>query len=220
VHRRIDWLLQTFSPIVWLTIGWGVSFLPFWWFRNGIIAVSHEFVGDMLFMLYFTAGIILLGGIIWRIVWGLLHRSVRSGLLALVVFVFAWWLVVASNRVETSFYFWLDRRERDGIVTMIEHGQLSPDPAAREYNRRFGEWIKLPAGHEHLSKLNGGDVLVYRASGVTQILFPDYVGILGEYDGYVYRSDDQPPSSPSPTTAPIETIERLDDHWYWIYVDD
>lgn len=67
------------------------------------------------------------------------------------------------------------------VIALVEAGQLQPD----QY-----DGAKLPSQYKYLSA--DGTIRFQKENGVTTVLFFDSVGILGEFHGYVYRSNNSP----------------------------
>jgi hypothetical protein len=68
------------------------------------------------------------------------------------------------------------------VLGLIEAGTIQPNDH---------DHAKLPDQYKYLSE--GGTIRVHQESGVTSVLFYGGQGILGEFWGYVYRSDNSPP---------------------------
>lgn len=67
------------------------------------------------------------------------------------------------------------------VIALVEAGQLQPD----EY-----DGAELPSQYKYLS--SGGSIRFQKENGVTTVLFYEALGILGEFHGYVYRSNNSP----------------------------
>ena len=89
----------------------------------------------------------------------------------------------------------------DNIVELVEEGSLCRDVTGD---------CPLPQEYEHLSK--NGEMWIDRTRKCTSIFFWMSTGILGEGTGYIYRSDDSPP------TEVIWCDEwHRSDRLYWFY---
>jgi len=98
---------------------------------------------------------------------------------------------------------WMNYRDdRTKVVQMIESGELSDG--------------KLPQEYKNLAK--AGKVIISRRGSTLQVFFMTYQGILNNYAGYTYVSDNQGSSSNiDPLGGTDFTVEKLADDWYWVY---
>jgi hypothetical protein len=87
---------------------------------------------------------------------------------------------------------------------MVESGQLKPN----EYGR-----VELPPDYRYLSK-GGGDIMVDTSDGITSIFFYTYRGVLDNFSGYMYRSNDTHPIRDFMGGDWAETT-RKDRYWYF-----
>ena len=68
------------------------------------------------------------------------------------------------------------------VVSLVEQGRIQSDESG---------YAALPPRYRHLS--DGGRIKVFGRGESVSVLFFNSLGILGEYSGYIYRSDDTPP---------------------------
>lgn len=75
---------------------------------------------------------------------------------------------------------WSDYNE---VVKLVEDGEIQPNERGL---------VLLPPEYRHLSK-GGGEVIIDTSGGVTRVFFFTFRGVLDNFSGYMYRSDDNPP---------------------------
>lgn len=68
------------------------------------------------------------------------------------------------------------------VIALVEAGQFQPDDLGQ---------AKLPPQYQYLSA--GGSIQFQQENGVTTVLFYESLGILGEFQGYIYQSNNTPP---------------------------
>lgn len=99
-------------------------------------------------------------------------------------------------------------QERMDVVSQVMSGELKPAP---NENARL---ILLPDHLQHLSK-GGGRIMVEHNDGATYVFFFTYRGILDNFSGFMYRSDDTPPQKGDFGGNYFQT-ELKGEHWYWV----
>lgn len=92
---------------------------------------------------------------------------------------------------------------RSKIVQKIKEGELIPDEDGK---------IELPFWDRHLSK--GGAVFVEK-DGDLKVLFLTFRGILDNFSGLVYTSDDEKPEGDA-FGADLGEVIKVKEYWYWI----
>ena len=104
---------------------------------------------------------------------------------------------------------WLDLEFRlnyqayNEIVMMVEDGRIQPSDIGL---------ARLPSGYRHISR--GGDIIVERSDGVTSVFFFTFRGVLDNFSGYMYRSNDTPPPQDFMAGDWFQ-IERKQAHWFF-----
>jgi hypothetical protein len=76
-----------------------------------------------------------------------------------------------------------------------------------------GDWIALPASLSYLSS-GGGEIVRFNHQGRTLIFFFSYRGILDSFSGFVYSTDNMPPTNGDFGGQFVEIIP-LRKNWFW-----
>lgn len=104
--------------------------------------------------------------------------------------------------------FKLNKSEREKVIQMVENGTLKPNVS------HDSTLIHLTKKYQHLSK-GGGEIVVEKKPIGYSILFFTYRGILDNFSGFVYVSNDQKPLK-NDFDGDFKEIERLERNWYWV----
>jgi energy-coupling factor transporter transmembrane protein EcfT len=104
--------------------------------------------------------------------------------------------------------FKTNKSEREKVTKMVENGTLKSNVS---YNSSL---ILLPKKYQHLSK-GGGEIEIEKTDKGYFILFFTYRGILDNFSGFVYSSNDQKPSK-NTFDGDFKQIEKLEEKWYWV----
>jgi hypothetical protein len=105
---------------------------------------------------------------------------------------------------------WLDLEFRwnwkgyNKVIKLVEEGEIE---AEDHY------LVTLPTEYRHLSK-GGGQIMVNTRDDVTQVFFFTFRGVLDNFSGYMYRSDDNPPQ-PGDLGGDWKQVERKRPHWFF-----
>lgn len=135
------------------------------------------------------------------LIYGLWKRQIpHSFYPAMVTFVFfsLSYLFVSQNLWHLGFYARLT--DFNTVIVLVKDGQIRPN----EYGS-----AKLPDTYYHLS--DGGAIDIRGEEGITNILFYRRRGILGEYSGYMYRSDNGTPKFEDGCDF---VVKQLEPHWF------
>lgn len=120
-------------------------------------------------------------------------------------------LIIVFTVPFTSIMLYLDFKfnmdERKEVVEMVKSRELEPNVLNND------SLIRLPERYEHLSK-GGGEIIVERDKGKLKIFFYTYRGILDNFSGFAYISDDSKLSSKD-FYGDFKEIKKKSDHWYW-----
>ncbi len=127
-------------------------------------------------------------------------------LLALLAIIF-----VPFNAISTSINFRWHYEKRMQVVNAIANGELSNTQIRKT---AFGDLVHLPPQYSGLSA-GGDDIVVVQSAHGTTIFFYTYRGILDNFSGFVYSSNDTPPAGDDFGGDLIE-IERVRQNWYWV----
>jgi hypothetical protein len=93
--------------------------------------------------------------------------------------------------------------EREEIIKMVESGTLNSSTGL----------TKLPYKYKNLS--DGGEIVIERNENEILILFFTYRGMLDNFSGYVYSSNDQKPIQ-NDFDGDIKQVEKMEKNWYFI----
>ncbi len=86
---------------------------------------------------------------------------------------------------------------------MVEEGRIKPNDIGL---------AKLPPEYRHISR--GGAIMVERDDGVTSVFFFTFRGVLDNFSGYMYRSNDTPPPQYLMGGDWVQ-IERKQPYWFF-----
>jgi hypothetical protein len=106
---------------------------------------------------------------------------------------------------------WLAREFRmnwegyNEVIALVETGEIQP-------STRYG-LATLPQEYCGLSR--DCEILIDTSDDVTRVFFFTFRGVLDNFSGYMYRSDDRPPDSLDFAGDWHET-EEVRPHWYWM----
>lgn len=116
--------------------------------------------------------------------------------------------VVPFNQIILDIDFKRNKSEREQVAKMVENGELKPNVS---YNSSL---IHLPKKYQHLSS-GGGEIVVEKSGDGYNILFFTYRGIMDNFSGFVYTSNDQKPSKKA-FDSDSKDIEKMDNNWYFL----
>jgi hypothetical protein len=116
-------------------------------------------------------------------------------------------VTVPFTSIMIDLNFRLHLKQREEVISKVVSGELRPNI---EHNSAL---IHLPNGYRHLSK-GGGDIIVEHHSNDMYVFFFTFRGILDNFSGFMYRSDDTAPLDGDFTGEFLE-IKRLSKNWYW-----
>ncbi len=103
--------------------------------------------------------------------------------------------------------FKLNLNDREKIVEMVKSGELYNETS---YGSHL---IKLPEGYKHLSK-GGGEIVVEQEGETLKIFFFTFRGILDNFSGFAYISDDSKLLN-TDFNGDFDQILIKKDHWFW-----
>lgn len=90
--------------------------------------------------------------------------------------------------LEADFRYYLTDREKVVAMVKADDPALQPDPV-REFKEFSLQTIALPPEYSHLSR-GGGEIVVQSRGTDYKILFYTFRGVLDNFSGFVYVSDD------------------------------
>lgn len=114
-------------------------------------------------------------------------------------------LYVPFTSIYLNLEFLIKKAGYEQVVKMIENNQL-------QSSNETG-LVTLPSNYKYLSR-GGGEIIVDNSDGVTSVLFYTYRGILDNASGYMYRSNDIPPT-PYFMAEDWKQIERKEPNWFF-----
>lgn len=117
-------------------------------------------------------------------------------------------IFVPFTRLTTTFDFWFHIRARENIIEMIQHKELVPNVSYNE------ELIVLPKKYSALSK-GGGEVLVQTSTSTLHVFFFTFRGVVDNFSGFIYRSDDAYPSE-GDFGCEYMNVLKMKNYWYWV----
>jgi hypothetical protein len=111
---------------------------------------------------------------------------------------------VPFNNIWLDIVFSANWQGYNEVVQMVERGEIG---------LVTGKAVQLPQKYQYLST-GGGDIIIEKQDGVTSILFFTYRGVLDNYSGYVYRSDNSPPPEDD-LLGPWKQVMQKKPHWFF-----
>jgi hypothetical protein len=111
---------------------------------------------------------------------------------------------VPFTEIWLELQFHLNWNGYNEVARMVEEGRIQPD----QYGR-----AQLPPRYRHLSR-GGGYIKIDRSDGITRVFFFTFVGILDNFSGFMYRSDDRPPP-PDDLGGDWHQTIRMRPHWFF-----
>jgi hypothetical protein len=159
--------------------------------------------------------IVVWGLAIITLIWGLVYLFVavkRDKLLAAIPLLICLSVMIAAyfvpfTKLAINHDFTSNLSERTIVIQQIKSGQLKPNASNNEM------LVNLPTEHTHLSK-GGGQVLYKNSGTTTSVFFYTFRGIMDNFSGFIYISDNGAPSQNDFGGDFIEII-KLRDHWFW-----
>ncbi len=116
------------------------------------------------------------------------------------VFLIAWFVPFTSIWLDIKFQ--TNKPGYEEVIDMVEEGRLQPD--------QYG-YINLPEKYQYLS--SGSRIMADKNNGTTSVFFFTFLGVLDNYSGYLYRSDDTPP--PQGLFGDWFEVEKQQPHWFF-----
>jgi hypothetical protein len=200
---------NNFGVLLWCSIITSVLLLSISLFRWTLVDILTPFLQPLLELVVWGSAILVLICALIYMVMNIKRIKLLAAipmLISLSVVLIAFF--VPFTKLVIEYDFRSNLQERTAIVEQIQSGQLKPNIS---YNARL---IMLPPKYRHLSK--GGGEVEYETYGSKTIgvFFFTFRGILDNFSGFIYRSDD---NNPSPTDFGGDFIEitKLRDHWFW-----
>lgn len=149
------------------------------------------------------------------LIWSIIHftKNVRKlkykallpmviNLIALVIVIF-----VPFTNIMLNLDFNLNLKDREKIVSMVQSGELKPEIL---YGQNL---IQLPEEYKHLSK-DGGEIVIEKDGDTLKIFFFTFRGILDNFSGFAYISDNSKLSQMD-FNGDFDQIIKKREHWFW-----
>lgn len=183
----------------------------------------HAFEWTLLAHLGFFAAPLVLNAAKWllvaTVVWSVLYAMRRINTLRLALLLPAANLAVLLGVPHLPWTpLWLERNfiskfsGRMQVVELVESGVISGGRRLLDEGEKEYELIELPENQRHLSV--GGQIMVERSDSATAVFFFTFQGLMNNFSGYVYRSNDRPPSR-SAFGGYYHELERKQERWFW-----
>lgn len=129
--------------------------------------------------------------------WASFPLLINIGTLLIIIF-------VPFTSMWLNWQFNSNWQEYNEVVQLIEDGEIKPDENGA---------IRLPPKYRHLSK-GGGWIEVEKKDGVTRIFFYTFVGVLDNFSGFMYSSDNSPPKR-GDLGGDWKQIEQQRPNWFF-----
>jgi hypothetical protein len=197
-----------FTEIIFLAAALLVLLLV--WFQWDAVTVITVFLMPFYWL---TVGAVIIGMFVAAIIQAVKRRNGKPLVRLLAPFVIVAALLFALRYVPfTRLYleadFALHTAGREEVVRLIEAGEIDFD------GERSGR-VALPARYARLSK--SGDVLIRITDSGVDVLFFTFDGILDNFSGYVYSSEDSESAGYSFVWAnSLREFVKKKEHWYWV----
>ena len=134
------------------------------------------------------------------------RKNVRRAVLPLLIngvtFLILWWVPFTTIWLDLEFR--LNYQAYNEVVRMVEDGRIKPNDIGL---------AKLPPEYRHISR-GGGEIKIERDDGVTSVFFYTFRGVLDNFSGYMYRSNDTPPPQDFMGGDWVQ-IERMQPYWFF-----
>jgi hypothetical protein len=112
------------------------------------------------------------------------------------------WLVPFTD-IRLDLEFRSNYQAYNEIIEMVEDGRIESNDIGL---------AQLPSGYLHISR--GGKIIVDQSGGVTSVYFFTFRGVLDNFSGYMYRSNDTPPPHHF-IGGDWKQIERKQPQWFF-----
>ncbi len=160
-------------------------------------------VGPLLLAVKAALALLIVGAIVyWLIglddpIWNAVPLAINIGALLIV-------LLVPFTAIWLDAEFRAHRDEYHQVVELVEAGAIQPESHYL---------ASLPPEYRHLSR-GGGEIMIDTRDGVTRVFFFTFAGVLDNFSGFIYRSDDNPPQA-GDFGADWQQVEQKRAHWYF-----
>jgi hypothetical protein len=148
---------------------------------------------------------------IWSIVYAV-RTTKKNGLISLIPLLFSVVTIlivtfVPFTDIMLTSDFEKNLEQREYVVSLIQSGELKPNVS---YNESL---IRLPLKYRKLSK-GGGEIMVEREGETLKVFFFTFRGVLDNFSGYAYISDDSELQEDD-FFGDFKQINKVKEHWYW-----
>jgi hypothetical protein len=116
-------------------------------------------------------------------------------------------ITVPFTSIMLDLDFRLHLKKREEVVHKVISGELQPNVA------HSSSLIRLPREYGYLSK-GGGEIMVERSGETIYVFFFTYRGVLDNFAGFMYRSDDSSPRD-GDFGGDFFVKKRLRKNWYY-----
>ena len=193
------------SAFIKLCIGFNLFLIVFTFFQWDFVEILTPFILPfVLLSLWAILGILILISVIsipfdFRIYsWKSLFPIIINGSTLLIL------LYVPFTSFRLDIEFVMNKKGYKEVIQMVQNGELQSGD--------YGQ-AQLPAEYRNLSN-GGGEIIVDTSDGSTSVFFYTYRGVLDNFSGYMYRSNDTPPSQDFMGGDWAETT-RKEPYWFF-----
>ncbi len=174
---------KRFSPLASFSICFSLAVILFNAFQWNLVPVLTVFlIGPFLLCSWIILAILIILSLVYLLRQIRIHPKQAFIPLVINVTTILILLFVPFTNFWLAFEFRLNKSDYDKVVEMVKNEEIQPD--------NFGI-AKLPSEYAHVSQ--GGDILIEKGDGVTSVFFFTFIGVLDNFSGFMYRSNDMPP---------------------------
>ncbi|EJW17330.1 hypothetical protein M5X00_32275 [Paenibacillus alvei] len=169
-------------------------------FQWTLVDVLTPFLMPIIWFIVFAVFLITLIVSIIVLIRGKLWKPFSIHIIALIFYFF---FPVTQTVINLDYR--LNKEVRLEVIKLIESKALVPNVS---YNDSI---IHLPKEFKHLSK-GGGDIMIEKEG--KKVLFLTFRGVLDNFSGFIYSSDDQKPQQVD-FGGDYKEIKRMGKNWFW-----
>lgn len=177
-------------------------------FRWELVEVLTVFLQPFLELIIGVAFLVILTwSVIYFIknIYKMKYKAVLPLVINLITIVIVFFVPFTSIIISLDFNLNLEDREK--IISMVQSGELKSE-SLYGYNL-----IQLPEEYKHLSK-GGGEIFIEKDGDTLKIFFYTFRGILDNFSGFAYISDNSELSQ-TDFNGDFDQIIKKREHWFW-----
>lgn len=209
---------EPYNAVFWCSIYFSVisgrMIMGTGFFRWTLMDILTPFLGFILMsVIWGLVIIILITSIVLSLIY-LVTSVRRQKFIATIPLIICLFVVLGAyfipfTKLSVSYDFRTNFSKRVEIVEQIQTGQLKITPT---YGENMSA-VVLPPDKTSLSR-GGGEVLYQNNGSTTSVFFFTFKGIMDNFSGFIYRSDESNPFQTDFGGDYVELI-KLRDHWFW-----